>query len=83
MVGMVGTRERPRVPWTRRAFGRFAAVWQVAEFVQRARFRPVALSWLGLGFITAAVWGGLGPWWGAAAGGLSCLLMEFRLGQRG
>lgn len=77
MVDMV--RERSRVPWMRRVFGRYAVVWQVAEFVQRARLRPVAFSFAGLGLLSAAAWIGLGYGWGLAAAGVSCLLMEFRL----
>lgn len=71
-----------RVPWARRVFGRFAVVWQVAAFVQRAQLRPVAFSFAGLGLLSAAAWIGLGYGWGLAATGVSCLLVEWRLAHR-
>lgn len=43
--------------------------------------RTAVLTTTGLASLTASAWTGLGLWAGLAAGGMSCLLLEYLTGE--
>lgn len=43
--------------------------------------RSAVLTLTGFGALTASAWTGLGTWAGLAAGGLSCLVVEYLTGE--
>lgn len=45
------------------------------------RARTAVLTVAGFGGLTASAWTGLGTWAGLAAGGLSCLIVEYLSGE--
>jgi len=59
--------------------GRAIKLWKSTH--RRLHFSPVTLSVAGLALLTAAAWT-VGMGWGLAAGGLSCFILEWRIGEK-